>query len=372
MDPLRERALSLAEGLQPTPKNIERVATATSTTAAEWAFSQWDLRARAKSKFALARRMLFTREALEQATHEEVARFHAAKFPAGERVVDLTCGIGSDLIALARRGPAFGVDLDSERLELARHNLEAYGLRAELEEADALDTARRRDGDYYIADPSRRLGGRRILDPNAFSPDPAALARALRGSQLSLIKLSPMLPDDYLQGLGPGLEFVSFGGECREALVLLGERAVPGRRAVQVESGEVLNACVSDAAWSEPQAWLFDPDPAATRAHAVGSLCIDYKLSLLSGETGYLTGSEPVESVWLKRYRVLEWGSYDRKRLNRDLSRHGCAIPVLKQRGAGLDLDRMKRELRSHGERGAVLAFYLMGKSLRYILAEPA
>src|SRR5687767_5373956 len=101
-------ALSRASGLQPTPKNIDRVAEATSPEAARWAFEQWSLRKRAQEKFAKADEMLFTREALEQATHEELAHFHASQFPQRTRVADLTCGIGADLIALARNGEAVG------------------------------------------------------------------------------------------------------------------------------------------------------------------------------------------------------------------------------------------------------------------------
>src|SRR5688500_1564819 len=115
MDAARQRALDLAEGQAATAPNIERVSREVGAEAARWAFLQWELRARARAKFARADEMLFTREALEQATHERVAEYHASRFPHDELVVDMTAGIAADLIALAKRGPAIGYELDSER-----------------------------------------------------------------------------------------------------------------------------------------------------------------------------------------------------------------------------------------------------------------
>src|SRR5918993_3296681 len=73
------------------------------------AVTQVRLRGRARAKFgADADRMFFTPDGLEQATRAEVAARHAARFAAAGagRVLDLCCGIGGDLIAFARAGPA--------------------------------------------------------------------------------------------------------------------------------------------------------------------------------------------------------------------------------------------------------------------------
>ena len=39
---------------------------------------------------------------------------------------------------------------------------------------------------------------------------------------MGVIKLTPMLSDEALRGLSGRVDFLSFGNECREALVLLG------------------------------------------------------------------------------------------------------------------------------------------------------
>src|SRR5688500_5566620 len=63
---------------------------------------QVQLRQKAREKFAAASRMFYTKLALEQATDESVAGYKASRFPAAGRVADLCCGIGGDLLSLAR------------------------------------------------------------------------------------------------------------------------------------------------------------------------------------------------------------------------------------------------------------------------------
>src|SRR3954468_10502240 len=62
------------------------------------------LRARARSKFAAADRMWFTREALEQASGDLPAAHRAARFRRFTTVLDLGCGVGADALALAAAG----------------------------------------------------------------------------------------------------------------------------------------------------------------------------------------------------------------------------------------------------------------------------
>ena len=95
------------------------------------ALGQVELRRHAVAKLgADAAVMYFTRDGLEQATRTPVARHRASRIAfGGPSVVDLTCGIGGDLVELARAGlTTAGVDLDPLRVEIARANLAALGL----------------------------------------------------------------------------------------------------------------------------------------------------------------------------------------------------------------------------------------------------
>lgn len=357
-------ALERSRGLPPIPKNIDRVAAATSPEAARWAFEQWALRQRARDKFALAEEMLFTREALEQATHEDLAAFHGLQYPDRAFVADLTCGIGADLIALAKRGPAVGYEVDPERASYARHNLAVHGLEAEIREVDCLAT--KWDFEYAFADPSRRSGGRRTLDPSEFSPDPMELAGRMAELNLGLIKLSPMLPDEFLGGLSERFEFLSFGRECREAIVRCGKEAGAGKGAWLVEAGKWLPGSEEPPPMAEePEEFLFEADPAAIRAHGLTNLCYANGLSVLGDSNGYLTGSREVVSAWLRPYHVLWFGRGDVDSLRLELRRLDAGTPVLKQRSTGLDQEAVRKKLNLKGQRELAVAFYPVGKSIR-------
>jgi len=369
VNPLYELALKQAENLAATAANISAVARETSDEAARWAFTQWSLRQRGAAKFALAEQMLFDRDGLEMATHEAVAAYHASLFPLRSSVVDLTAGIGADLIGLCGWCFPIGVEMDAERANLARYNLAVHGHWPEIVVADALEVLASRAkyaAGYYFADPSRREGGKRTLDPSQFSPDPSVLAGFFRMSKLSVMKLSPMLPDSFLEPLGRGLEFVSFDGECREALVLNGTEANEGRWAVQAETGTRLAASPLVEVVEEPLEFVFEADPAAIRAHALGG----FGLAGLGDSNGYLTGPSLVASSWLRAYRVLYAGRGDVRATKAELARLDSATPVVKQRGAGQDVDQLRKQLRFSGSRPLVLMLYPVGKSVRHILAE--
>lgn len=420
MDTLYAEALKLAENQPSTATAISRVAKATSDEAARWAFSQWVLRKRGLAKFARASEMLFDQEGLEMATHETLAAYHASLFPSGEAVFDLTAGIGADLIALAKRGPAVGFEIDIDRAELARHNLAVHGVEAEiialpfsskvgekglgiegLELGNAASSQATTSPDlhppapcsiseselqlatpwcremeegepgYIFADPARRSAGRKFTDPSEFQPNPLEVIEQFKDCQLGVIKLSPMLPDDFLDSLGKRLEFVSFGGECREALVAFGSLAKPGRFAVHVESGAVVPADDLFLEESEePAEFLYEADPAAIRAHALGNLSEELGLVALSDSNGYLTGESEVQSPWLTGFRALEFGRFDQKILKKRLAELDSTTPILKQRGTKLDLQKLQKQLILKGARNLEVAFYAVGNSVRQVILE--
>lgn len=400
VDTIYAEALKLAENQPANPGSISRIAKATSDDAARWAFSQWALRKRAQLKFAKAREMLFDQEGLEMSTHESLGSYHAALFPKNEMVYDLTAGIGADLIALAKRGPTIGFEIEPSRAQMARQNLAVHGLEAEVIVSNSVapgwlvpgqnDVAPgclvpgRNDVDpgslipeqiseniFLFADPARRSAGRRFTDPSEFQPNPVEIIQKFETCKLGVIKLSPMLPDEFLDSLTPRLEFVSFGGECREALAIFGSQVLPGRFAVQVETGSILEADdLYLPSSDEPRTFLYEADPAAIRAHALGNLCEEFGIVALSDTNGYLTGDQQISSPWLTGFRVIEHGRFDVKVLKKRLAELGSGTPVLKQRGTKLDLQKFQKQMILKGSQSYEVAFYAIGNSVRQVILE--
>ncbi|MBS1718765.1 MAG: class I SAM-dependent methyltransferase [Armatimonadetes bacterium] len=367
MDALYSLALELAQNLKATPSNISRIATQTSAEAARWAFVQWELREKGHNKFARAAEMIFVREALEQATNERVAQYHASCFPGGQLVADLTAGIGGDLLALAARGPAVAYELDEERLECARWNLQAYGLKAELRLKDALEE--KWDFEYAFADPGRREGGARIAKPEDYAPNPLLLAERMKRIKKGGIKLSPMNDDAFLEALGPRIEFVSYEGECKEALVWMGAETQPGRFAVLLDGKEPLwlQAGGSPPSVDEPGAYLYEADPAAIRAHCVGSLCAQHDLAVLGTSHGYLVGDQALRDPWLTSYEIVA-AAKDVGDLGKRFKTESKAKAVVKSRVPGLDLAKVSRELKGFDPNLVAIA-YPVGRSVRFLAA---
>jgi hypothetical protein len=221
---------------------------------------------------------------------------------------------------------------------------------------------------YAFADPSRRLGNARTLDPDAFSPNPKDLAPRLQGLEFAGMKLSPMLSDLTLKELSSEIEFVSFGGECREAIAWFGA-GVSQVSARRIETGSVLQSGADFAGTVEkPLAYLLQADPAAIRAHCLGSLCSAYDAQLLGDSNGYLTSNEPADSEWLTSYRVVDSGRFDEKRLRRALM--GAGTPIVKTRGVKFEVEKLSKSLSSSGTGAPTVVLYPVGKSVRYLIVE--
>jgi hypothetical protein len=359
----RSEALAAAEGLEPTAKNILRLAQTFGQETASWAFNQWSLRARARKKFSNADSMLFTPAGLEQSSHESVAAYHASLFPADVLVADLTCGIGGDLIALSKRGRTVGYEKDPLTAEYARHNAPD----ADIKSTDCMDAEWQFE--HAFADPSRRHGKARTLKPDEFEPDPSTLAERMRQLRTGCIKLSPMLSDDYLTSISSSIEFISFGWECREALALFGAAFAPGKFAIKIETRERLPSGGFAMGTDDPKDFIYEADPAAIRAHCLPAICNFLDAETLGDSNGYLTSPDLQRSDWTRAYRVLDFGAFDIKRLRGQLQQLGGGAPEVKSR-VKVDVREIRKRLSSDGDATHVVLLYPVGKSIRYAIAE--
>ena len=90
----------------------------------------------------------------------------------------------------------------------------------------------------------------------------------------------------------------------------------------------------------------------------------------MGDSNGYLTGPSPVSSPWLKQYRVLNHAKADLRATRNKLDELGGSTPILKQRGAGQDLEALRRQLKGAGKRELAVAIWPVGKSLRHTILD--
>jgi SAM-dependent methyltransferase len=320
------------------------------------ALTQVRLRERAVAKFgADAASMFFTPDGVEQATRSVVAERRAARFAGAEKVVDLCCGIGADLIALARAGlDVTGVDADPATAAVAAANVAALGLDARVVCADAT-TFDLSGYDAAFCDPARRAGGRRVFDPNAYSPPWSFLLDLAARVPRTGVKVAPGI-DHALVPDGAEAEWVSVGGDVVEAALWFGDLATAPRRATLLPAGSGLTGTGLLRAPAGPvRSWLYDPDGAVVRAHLVAELADQLGANLLDPAIAYLTTGELVETPYARAYPVTDVLPFSVKRLRALLRSRGVGTVTIKKRGSAVTPEELRRQLKLSGSEEATV-----------------
>ncbi len=311
------------------------------------------LRLRARDKFTDADRMYFTREALEQATSEPVARHRAKRFVAFGRVADLCCGIGADALALAAAGLTVdAVDSDPLRVAMAEANAAALGFadRVRCHVADALAVPLP-DAKAAFADPDRRADGRRYLDPEDYTPPLSALRARFAPDFALAVKIAPGVAQADLRGIDAEVEFVSLAGELKECVLWFGPLRTVTRRATVLPGGDTLFAGVlrDPPPHAEVGAFLYDPDPAVTRAGLVPDLAERLGAHPIDPQVQLLTADRHTPTPFATAFRVEHAAPFHAKRLRDYLRRHAVGRVTVIKRGSPADADDLVRKLKPDG-----------------------
>ena len=335
------------------------------------------LRQRAASKFSAAARMFFTRERLEMASAEPVARHTARRFAGLPRVWDLCGGIGGDTLALAEVADyVMLVESDPLALAMARANADALGLaghidfrRADVTEMPLPDAPL----SAIFIDPARRNdAGRHSRRGDAYAPPLAWCLGLTRLAPRVAVKVSPAL--DFAAALAnvpAEVEVISLRGECKEAVLWLGDWRGCARRATVLPGDATLtDDGPSSPAISDFGAWLFEPDPAVIRAGLVQRLAGELGLRRIDPEIAYLTGDQPGESPFAAGYAVREVIPWSLKRLNAALAARHIGHVTIKKRGFPLTPEALHPKLKLKGPNSATLICTRMQGHAYVVIAE--
>jgi SAM-dependent methyltransferase len=347
------------------------------------ALAQHELRIRAQPKFSRAMSMFFTRPGLEQASSELVSAHRARRYTGAATVADLCCGIGGDLTALAAAGHhVLAVDRDPLHLRMAQANAAVCGVGEQVTPVCA-DV---RDADLagvqaVFADPARRAGPRRLRTGDSEPPLDWCLGLAARVSRVG-IKAAPGLPREAAP---PGweLEFIAVGRELKEAVLWSPALATAARRATILPGGYTLASPhpagaldgsgdggpdgephgdprgdsdgVAAVPVRAPGEYLYDPNPAVTRAGLVRDLARLTGTWQIDSQIAFLSADQPVPTPFARLLRVVDSGPWDQKRLPARLRALDIGAVDIRRRGLAGDTDRLHRQLKLSGSRRATL-----------------
>jgi len=314
------------------------------------------LRLRAVDKFgADAGHMLFTREALEQASDPLVRRYRA-EVVGRCKLVDACCGIGTDAVAFAQGGAqVMGIDLEPIRVAMAAHNAEVSGAAARFEVGDVRGELPA--GDVVFFDPARRdADGKRIHDVERYLP-PLSVIEGWAGREV-IVKLSPGVELEAVERYGGMVEFISVSGELKEAVLWRGGRH-RGRKATLLAGDSVLHwqtervTAAAEARLGEPHGWLIEPDPALLRAGLVTDVVERFEGWMLDPTIAYFTTDDAPDSMWVRGWRVLDWMPFNVKRLRAYLRERDVGRVTVKKRGSPVTPESLIPQLKLKGS-GAV------------------
>ncbi|MBL6277732.1 methyltransferase domain-containing protein [Micromonospora fiedleri] len=356
------------------------------------ALTQAELRRRAAGKFGpAASGMFFTRPGLEQATRGVVARRRAHRLrKAGvTSLADLGCGLGADALAAAQAGiRVYGVEADPFTAALAEANAQAAGLAelftVECGDATAFDVTR---VEAVFCDPARRRAGtgRRIFDPNSYSPPWDFVTGLAQRVPRTVVKVAPGL-DHALIPAGAEAEWVSVDGNLVEAALWCGPLAETPRRATVLKDGPVdaadghpahpvENQLVGSGRQEAPvgpvRRFVYDPDPAVVRAHLIAELAADLDASLADPSIAYLYADAPTPTPYARCLEVTDVLPFSLKRLRALLRERRVGRVEILKRGSALEPERLRHDLRLTGDQPASLVLTRVAAAPTVLVCQP-
>jgi hypothetical protein len=272
---------------------------------------------------------------LEQCSSEATAKFKASIVSEGKFGIDLTGGLGIDTYYFSRYFSKFiFVEPDEMLLTIAKHNHGLLGannieyINTTAENFISQTTA----CDFVYIDPSRRSHQQKVFKladcvPNVIELLPSFSER----SDEILIKTSPLL--DLQQGLRElkkvaQILVVAVDNECKEILFKVTKTAnsSPEIHSVDLDiTSNLVNQFSfwteeeknSEAKFSEPLNWLYEPNAAILKAGAFKTVAVRNNVYKLQPSSHLYTSDKRVKEFPGRTFKVL-----NHLKLNKDLKDH--------------------------------------------------
>lgn len=183
-----------------------------------------DARRRRDTTVGFLRRGVLVDEEGRMSLTPEVLALAIADRVTGKTVLDAGCGVGGNAIAFARRGcSVIAVDLNAERLEMARHNARIYDVanRIVFVHGDALEVAESSKADVLFVDPPWGAEWNRTRTALADFPLLDVLSRGAPHIRERLYKVPPSFDPATCSHMTPHAVFGEETGDYRRLKFVL-------------------------------------------------------------------------------------------------------------------------------------------------------
>jgi hypothetical protein len=292
---------------------------------------------------------------VQQATSTAIAQHKAKRFEGSTNILDMCCGIGSDLRAL----PSCAVGIENEPLRcwMAHENTDKTVLCTDA-------TTYMLQGDTVVhIDPARRNSKGRVFELDAMSPTFSEVAHIVSPASGGCIKLSPAINSEDLQPLTHPfeIEYIEENNRLVQGAVWFGSLGNEGNAtATSIKLGDSFTGVIETPAFStEINSWILEPNVALERAGLHGTLGNQLGATELSPGIGLLSLSKNPNSKWFTAFEVLAVTSLRIEKVAAQLRAFECTQVEVKTRGKTLDPNLWQKKLNKKA-RGPLLTIFAL------------
>lgn len=361
----------------------------TTPTRSALVMEQAQLRLRAKKKFSKAAEMFFTRRGLEQATGERIAAYKASRFAGLDRVADVCCGIGGDLIALANRESpqteasqtTTGVDVDEHTCLFAARNVQVNcrdSKQVDLQQVDfqKFDVAA---FEGIHIDPDRRIESRTVHG-NQFSPNLQDVFERVSSNCSLAVKVAPATPATEYFPDQVQREWIGDHRECKQQVLWTGPATdQPGHRTAtyvgkqgafsQISALEHELERTSDLV-NSIQRFIFEPHPTVLAAGLTDVIARRHDLNRFTASIVYLTGDLPINDPLLSQFEVIQVLPLNLRKTIHALQALDVGTVEIKKRGIENVTAELFGRMRIGGTHPATVILTRLGKTRISVIAK--
>ncbi|OYQ43637.1 SAM-dependent methyltransferase [Flavobacterium cyanobacteriorum] len=303
----------------------------------EWAVILNQVAAREKAQgklprwFAAENIIYPSKVSVEQTSSEATAKYKA-RLVSGERLIDLTGGLGVDDLYFAEKcSEVVHCELDPELSTIAAHNFRQLSVgNITCMQGDSLGIlkSQNRQWDWIYIDPSRRNGakGKVFMLADCLPDVPALLDTYFTFSANIMVKTAPLL--DISAGLAElsgvkAIHVVALNNEVKELLWLLEKdcKGTPAIHAVNlVKDNETIVSGLygSDVTvnYSLPQEYLYEPNSAIMKSGLIDAAGHSSGLSKLHRHSQLFTSASVTEFPG-RRFKIQQVLLYNKSEMKR-------------------------------------------------------
>lgn len=286
------------------------------------------LRKKAEIKFSKAQHMYFTRDGLEQATNEKLSDYLVDQLnlrTSISTVIDISCGIGGNLLSFAKKFNVVAIDNDPIHLMFAKENASVYGVDKKInfihaEAENFLESHQLPDNSIvFFLDP-QRMRENKTKTRSLFNTSPRIdklLPQIFKVSNKLFIKISPAFDYEEIKMLSnvPEIEVISEDNVNKLAILWFKELKKTARRATCIIENQVFSF-ESDDMEDDRRApmienlktsdYIFEPNMAIIKAHLMNTVALEFQMYRLNEKIGFLVSNKLPDIKVQKLFRIFK------------------------------------------------------------------